>query len=284
MAPQEQDLGDLRAVLVAAGIDADIESAERLPSASNVVYAVGDRVVRVGTRPRAGVDTRNEVTNMRLAAERGLAPEVVAWSETGWLVTQRLPGAALRAVDGADLVEAVAQLLRDVHEGAGFVGVHDPWRMSGLLAAGGATNSTCDELAAVLEGCRFAPGASTPCHGDPWPGNVVVAGGERPRLRLVDWEYSGMGDPLWDVADFAVECDLDESTEHRLLAAYLGRVPDASTLHRVRTYRCLSDLLWARWSLQEHAAGNDADDFVAEAARRSERGLTASTRLRIDGP
>lgn len=274
--PAERDVRELRAVLARNGIAADVESAERLQSASNGVYRVGDVVVRLPSRSRVGVDRAAERSNMRLAADRGLAPELLGWSDDGALVTQRLPGAALRPDDGDTLAAEVGALLRSVHEGSGFAGTHDPWQMSERLAARGATDATCDQLAAVLAPLRFAAAQRAPCHGDPWPGNIVRDG---TRLYLVDWEYSGMGDPLWDVADFATECDLDEAAEVRLVRAYLGRVPDSPTLHRVRVYRCLSDLLWARWSLEEHAQANDTDDFVAEARRRAERGLQASRQL-----
>lgn len=275
--PAAQHVRELRWVLERAGIVAEPEWAERLQSASNAVYRVGDVVVRLPSRARVGVDRTTEAANMRLAADRGLAPDVLGWSDDGALVTQRLPGAALRPDDGQTLVAEVGTLLRSVHEGSVFAGTHDPWRMSERLAARGATDAVCDRLAEVLAPLRFEPAARAPCHGDPWPGNVVRDGA---RLCLVDWEYSGMGDPLWDVADFAVECDLAKGAEVRLVHAYLRRAPDSSTLQRVRIYRCLSDLLWARWSLEEHAQGNQSDDFVAEARRRGERGLQACVQLR----
>lgn len=271
-------LAELRAVLARAGVAADPAGAERLPSASNAVYRVGDVVVRLPGRARVGVDVATEVANHRSAAAQGLAPDVVDWSGDGALVTQRLPGPSLLANEVHRHLDEVGRLLRRVHEGRAFVGVHDPWQMSERLAAGGATDDACDRLAAVLAPLRFEPATRAPCHGDPWPGNLVRDG---TGLRLVDWEYSGMGDPLWDVADFAVECDLDDAAERRLLHAALGATPGASTQRRLHVYRCLADLMWSRWSLEEHAQGNDAEDFAAEARRRAERGLRASERLRV---
>ena len=262
----------LELVLGRAGLRCDIAAAVRLPSASNPVFEVDGFVVRLPSRQRVGVVRSTEVVNMRRAHAAGLAPPVVAWDPDGSLVTALLPGRALRPADGALFTAEVADLLRALHRSPAFDGRHDPWRMSADLEAIGVTDGTCDRLAAALERLRFEPMIEAPCHGDPWPGNIVVSDGH---CTLVDWEYSGMGDPLWDLADYAVECDLDEDDEARLVSAYLGGDADAVTIRRVRIYRALSDLVWARWSLAEGREGNTADDFTSEAKRRSERGVAA---------
>ena len=46
-----------------------------------------------------------------------------------------------------------------------------------------------------------SPAALVPCHNDPWPGNLLDADGPDGRIYLIDWEYSGMNDPMWDLAD-----------------------------------------------------------------------------------
>ena len=270
------DERELALVLGRAGLRRDLGASIRLPSASNPVYEVDGLVVRLPSRARVGVDRRTEVTNMQRAHELGLAPPVLAWDADGSLVTELLQGRALLPVDGAGFTSEVANLLRTLHRAPAFEGRHDPWRMSAELAALGATDPRCDRLADALDALRFEPAALAPCHGDPWPGNIIASGRH---CTLVDWEYSGMGDPLWDLADFAVECDLDEDGEGRLVSEYLGCDPDARTLRRVRTYRALSDLVWSRWSLAEDRAGNAADDFAGEARRRSERGIAATAAL-----
>jgi hypothetical protein len=266
----------LTLVLARAGLRSEVGAAVRLPSASNPVYQVDAVVARLPSRARVGVDRSVEVTNMRRANEVGLAPRVLAWDPDGSLVTELLAGEALRPVDGARCISEVAGLFRRLHRSPAFAGRHDPWGMSAELAAVGATDAGCDRLAGALEAVRFEPMAAAPCHGDPWPGNIVESNGQ---CRLVDWEYSGMGDPLWDLADFAVECDLDDDDEARFASEYFGRLPDARTMRSIRIYRSLADLVWARWSLAEHRSGNVADDFASEARRRSERGLAAVERL-----
>jgi thiamine kinase-like enzyme len=60
------------------------------------------------------------------------------------------------------------------------------------------------EAEAVRRVLQVSPVGLAPCHNDPWPGNFVIAssGG---RLHLIDWEFSGMNDPMWDLGDLSVE-------------------------------------------------------------------------------
>jgi thiamine kinase-like enzyme len=106
------------------------------------------------------------------------------------------------------------------------------------------------------------------CHNDPWPGNVVMV--DRAAV-LVDWEYSGMNDPAWDLADFTVEADLDRGDEDLLLRTYAGATSVESWRERVTMWKPVVDLMWSVWSVAEFEAGNPADDFVSEAERRLRR-------------
>jgi thiamine kinase-like enzyme len=265
-APYDQAvLGEL---LAATGSPAE-EAAIRLPSASNHVVRIGDVVVRLPTRPRTGVDHSREAANARVAAEAGVGPRVLLGRDDGALVTQLVDGVALTPESvRADrtLVARMGALLAAVHRLPPFSGSFDPWT---------ATDALLDELRPPdawwrlrddLEAVRFPPSATVPCHVDPWPGNVLAADD---RLVLVDWEYSSMSDPLWDLADFAVEAGLDVRGRRALLRAHGSSGLDEE--RRVRTYEALADLHWAAWLLLEEAAGNRAEDFGQQAAHRFAR-------------
>ena len=45
-----------------------------------------------------------------------------------------------------------------------------------------------------------------PCHCDPLCENFIDTGA---RMWVVDWEYSGMNDPMWDLGDLSVEGGFD---------------------------------------------------------------------------
>ena len=47
-------------------------------------------------------------------------------------------------------------------------------------------------------------------------------------MWIVDWEYSGMNDPLWDLGDLSVEAEFGPEQDEELLAAYFGGAPTAA--------------------------------------------------------
>jgi hypothetical protein len=127
------------------------------------------------------------------------------------------------------------------------------------------------------------PLPSVACHCDPLCENFLDTG---ERMWIVDWEYSGMNDPMWDLGDLSVEGGFGPDQDEEMLAAYFGGpVPEADRARMV-IYKAMCDLLWTLWGLIQLANGNPcADDFRAyadgrissPAARRSRRAAMAAT-------
>ena len=87
-------------------------------------------------------------------------------------------------------------------------------------------------------------------------------------MWIVDWEYSGMNDPIWDVGDFAVEAKLTPENERRCCETPISAAtPTPAELGRYVIYKAMCDLLWTLWGLIQHANENPADDFWAYANR-----------------
>jgi thiamine kinase-like enzyme len=106
------------------------------------------------------------------------------------------------------------------------------------------------------------------CHCDPLCENFLDTG---KRMWIVDWEYSGMNDPLWDLGDLAVEGQFSKAQEEEMLAAYFDVAPTAPERGRFVIYKAMCDLLWTLWGLIQHANKNPADDFWAYSLNRFER-------------
>ena len=124
------------------------------------------------------------------------------------------------------------------------------------------------EAGKVREALDRHPAALAPCHCDPLSENFLDNG---TRMWVVDWEYSGMNDPMWDLGDMSVEAGLDEAGDREMMAAYCdGAVPRA-LYGRMVIYKAMCDLLWTLWGLIQHANKNPVDDFWAYAMRRFER-------------
>ena len=112
------------------------------------------------------------------------------------------------------------------------------------------------------------PAPLAPCHCDPLCENFLDDGDV---MWIVDWEYSGMNDPLWDLGDLSVEAGMTEAEEAELLHGYFGRKPTPQEKGRVVIYKAMCDLLWTLWGLIQFADGNPAEDFWAYATERFER-------------
>jgi len=107
-----------------------------------------------------------------------------------------------------------------------------------------------------------------PCHCDPLCENFLDDG---KNMWIVDWEYSGMNDPLWDLGDLSVEAGMNEDQENEMLKAYFGKEPTAAQKGRVIIYKAMCDLLWTLWGLIQLADKNPVDDFWAYSIERFER-------------
>jgi thiamine kinase-like enzyme len=213
-----------------------------------------------------GIDRHAERDASLAAAELGIAPEVVAFLEPeGFLVTRFVEGEA-GVVDPAE----AAGLLRRFHEGRAISGRFDAFRVVGAYAQTAAERGVqvparyawAHDLAARIEARRGAV-TPKPCHADLLAANFVHDG---KRVWIVDWEYAGMGDPAFDLANFAVNNGLDEDGDRALLAAYGGGDLDMHVLMRF-----MSDFREAMWGVVQQAISKLDFDFVAYAEEHFER-------------
>jgi thiamine kinase-like enzyme len=124
------------------------------------------------------------------------------------------------------------------------------------------------EADAVRQALDAKPTALAPCHCDPLSENFLDDGS---RMWVVDWEYSGMNDPLWDLGDVSVEAGFDETQDREMMAAYCGGEPSAALTGRMVIYKAMCDLLWTLWGLIQFANKNPVDDFWAYSTGRFER-------------
>jgi len=227
-----------------------------------------DFVLRVGGKDTEllGIDRTAEHVASRVAAELGLGPEVVAFLEPeGYLVTRYVDG-EVGKVD----VGWVGGALRRLHDGPALPGRFDSFRVVEEYRATarkhGVTVPTVyrqlKEIADEIERLRIGV-PIRPCHNDLLSANFI---GDGTRTWLVDWEYAGMGDALFDLGNFAVNHELDESGESELLAAYGSNDRRALVLMRF-----MSDFREAMWGVVQLAISELDFDFSAYAEEHFER-------------
>jgi thiamine kinase-like enzyme len=78
------------------------------------------------------------------------------------------------------------------------------------------------EAEAVRAALDAQPTALSPCHCDPLCENFLDNGD---RMWVVDWEYSGMNDPIWDLGDLSVEAGFSDTNDREMMEAYCGGAP-----------------------------------------------------------
>ncbi len=84
-----------------------------------------------------------------------------------------------------------------------------------------------------------------PCHNDPLCENWVLGDD---RMYLIDWEYAGMNDGMWDLADVSIEAGYDECHDDMLLTSYLGRKPLTTDKKHFLASKIYVDYLWTLWA------------------------------------
>lgn len=277
----------LRAVIATlpmlAGIGAD--QAVRLGGLTNRVYRLGDFCLRLpGHGTAAYIDRAAEAVAARAAAAAGVGPEVIhADAASGIMVTRFIAGAVtmdqagFRSRQGA-AGRAGAAFRRLHRSGARFAVRFELFAMiddylrvlatKDVALPEGYHDVVAEAGGAVRAALDAAPVALAPCHCDPLCENFLDTG---TRMWIVDWEYSGMNDPMWDLGDLSVEGGFDEALDEAMLAAYFGGEAPARARGRMVIHKAMCDLLWTLWGLIQLADGNPADDFRAYADGRFAR-------------
>ncbi len=226
----------------------------------------GTFVLRIGGRDTEllGIDRELERAATENAAQLRLGPELVRFVD-GCLVTRFVEGET-----GRSTPLEVGQMLRRLHDGPPIPGRFDSFRVVEEYARlagerGVDPPPAYDEAHATaqrIEQLRASP-TLRPCHNDLLAANFIHDG-ERP--WLVDWEYAGMGDPYFDLANYAVNNGLDEAGERELLESYGGDDERALTLMRF-----MSDFREAMWGVVQQAISELDFDFRAYTDEHFER-------------
>jgi aminoglycoside phosphotransferase (APT) family kinase protein len=102
------------------------------------------------------------------------------------------------------------------------------------------------------------------CHSDLHAMNLLQ---ENDSLMLLDWEYAHVTDPLWDVAGWCANNDLEPEIQRRLLTCYLGNAPISSQWQRFRLLLALYDYVCLLWSQLYLTVRGEGANGVAERAR-----------------
>jgi thiamine kinase-like enzyme len=238
-----------------------------------VRFAGEDLVVRLPGKDTGllGIDRAAERAAGELAAGVGIAPEVVAMiDDPPCLVTRFVVGEPMEALELREpaAIAEVAAALRALHAceerlPVGFSGFRIVEDYAARIADRGATVPAAYEWAAAaahrIETALAGPEhEQVPCHNDLLSANFI----RTPRgIRLVDWEYAGMGDRYFDLGNFAVNNELDSVGEAALLVAYFEAPASERRLASLRLMRFMSDFREAMWGAVQSTISDIEFDF-----------------------
>jgi thiamine kinase-like enzyme len=239
-------------------------------------------VVRIGGEDThlLGIDRHNEYAANSIAAGLGVGPEVVGFFEAeNALITRFIEGRNITAQEAAqpELLARIVSSIRRYHEGPSFPGTFnafDTVRCYHTLAkqyrvAFPSVLPSVWEAMEEIERSFSTAVKLTPCHNDLLASNLMDDGHT---VRIVDWEYAGMGDLFFDLGNFAVNQQLDSAECEFLLQRYFGDVRSCDLAH-LHLMRLVSDLRESFWGFLQSGISKLDFDFRHYALEHLDRFL-----------
>ncbi|HFN9298297.1 TPA: phosphotransferase [Streptococcus pneumoniae] len=109
------------------------------------------------------------------------------------------------------------------------------------------------------------------CHIDLVPENFIES--PKGRLYLIDWEYSSMNDPMWDLAALFLESEFTRQEEEAFLSHYESEQTPVSR-EKIAIYKILQDAIWSLWTVYKEEQGADFGDYGVSRYQRAVKGLS----------
>jgi thiamine kinase-like enzyme len=219
-----------------------------------------------------GINREYEYRTQTIAGELGIAPEVVAFIEPeGYMVTKFIEGRPIPAEElkQPQNLARVASVLNEIHAMPSIPGVFSPFQVVRNYARIAQEHRVTfpekfdwlisqmnDAEAAMMNTSRI----QRPCHNDLLNGNFLLGN----KLYVLDWEYAGMGDVFFDLANFSNNHELSEDEDHFLLDCYFGRVSSQARAH-LNIMKIMSDFREALWGLVQVRISDLDFDFLGYA-------------------
>jgi thiamine kinase-like enzyme len=230
-------------------------------------------------RPELGMNRAWEVRVLEAAGTVGVAPRVVYSDDGGAVLARWMAGRPWVSEESrlAANIRRIAELLRRVHaltipmpprvvSPLDWIGIYGTALSRRAVLPGDPALRT----AAISRAQEIAAPplvAGVVCHSDLHAMNVIQG---RESLILLDWEYAHVGDPLWDLAGWSANNDLEADSQWSLLADYLQSAPAQIHWRRFRLFLWLYDyvcLLWSQLYLNVRGAQGEGGKGIAERAR-----------------
>ena len=246
-------------------------------------------VLRVGGAETGllGIDRQVEYEANRRAAEVGVGPEVAGFiKDEGWLVTRFIDGRPIPLDEfrRPETIRRVVDALRRFHDSPPIPGRFDAHAVVEEYRREAEVHGVDipEEYAgahAMSERIRRlrGPQPTVPCHNDLLNANFLDDG----EIKIVDWEYAGMGDRFFDLANLSVNQEFGMAEDEILLTSYFGEATAAS-MASLGMMKFMSDFREAMWGVLQSGISELDFDFNGYAAKHFDRLAAHSRALRVE--
>lgn len=263
----EGDIPKVKDLLQRVFADSEYQQITRLGGMTNHSYKVmrddgQEYLVRIpGDGTEEMINRRDERKSTELACKLGIDSELLYFGDNGTKVMrfihdpQPMNEEVMRRKE--NLLQA-AEIFRRLHTCGVDTGVRfEVFEMAALYEKiiGEAKVAFYDDYEEVkqcvmdikkaVDDSAIAP--RVPCHNDSLMGNWVLD--HNGKLYLIDWEYSGMNEAMWDLSCLSIEADYTQDNDDALLNAYYGRTATIEEKKRFVAAKMYVDFLWTLWGL-----------------------------------
>ena len=217
------------------------------------------------------IDRASEAASMEIAAKLEIDRTFVVMNKNeGWKISKFIPNAKQLDYDNWDDVAQAMDLLRRLHQSGEktghsfdqFDGIDDfreklkarsRFEFDGL--------EELDETVSILKNyLQNDPKQVVLCHGDSYSPNFLL--NEAGEISLIDWEYSGMGEPAGDLGTFIACSNYTVEDAEKVLEIYLQEVPDKKTKRHYLAYVAVTSYYWFLWALFQESIGKPVGEFL----------------------
>lgn len=280
---EEVDLPKLKELLKEVFDDPDWTDIKRLGGMTNHSYKITradgqEYLVRIpGEGTEEMINRLDERKSTELACKLGIDSPLLYFGDDGRKVMkfihdpQEMSEEVMRKKDN---LEQAAAIFRKLHTCGVDTGVRfEVFEMAALyekiIRDGGVAfyddyeevKKTVMDIKKDIDKDSEAP--KVPCHNDSLVGNWVLDG--EGKLWLIDWEYSGMNEAMWDLSCLSIEAEYTPDNDNDLLNAYYGRESTVDEKKSFIAAKLYVDYLWTLWGLTRVPFDGDFMQEYADA-------------------
>lgn len=227
------------------------------------------------------IDRRSEQHNAALASALGINPPTVYCNiDTGIKITECIPEAETLNGKTARLetnMKKTSAILRTLHKsqmklyGTFNVKIEYEKYKKQISESNGIYYEGFENVDSffyqLLERLDKLGIERKPCHNDLVAENFIKD--KSGKMYLIDWEYAGFNDPMWDLAAHLAECDFKPVEEELFLRHYFQKQPDEVSKEKIAIYKICQDVLWSAWTILKEARGEDFGSYGRDRMYRA---------------